>query len=150
MRNRALAMLVPLSIVLAACGSGEPAQSVGGAGTTPPATVPADGPDLTDVEWVDLTGEETVSVVLRDNSFTPQYFIVTEGTSIVFSNRGRSPHNVVALVDTDFDRIETTHLEDRAEVEVVADELGDHGFYCEPHGTPDAGMHGAFRVVEAA
>ncbi|MCB0961773.1 MAG: cupredoxin domain-containing protein [Acidimicrobiales bacterium] len=147
MRTRALALIAVLLFVLAACGSGEEATPTVGADEATP-SAPADGPDLSDKEFDDLTGESTVEVQARDNNFVPPYIEISAGTEVDFSNRGRNQHNVLPVEDGAFKALETEDFQPGTSDAVTFSEPGVYPYYCSLHGTTTKGMVGAIRVLE--
>lgn len=144
MHTRAIALLVALTLLVAGCGSD--AGSDAGTSTTKAA---AEGPDLTEVEFTDLTGQAEVEVTVRDNTFVKQYIEVSPGTTVTFSNRGRTEHNVLPAIDGSFEPIQIAQLKPGMEATITFDEPGDYPYYCSLHGTKTKGMIGGIRVVEA-
>jgi plastocyanin len=150
MRVRSALLVASLSALLAlsACGGGDDAASTtdgGSAETTKPA---AEGPDLTDVDWKDETGQTEVDVVARDNTFVAQYIEVSPGTTVTWTNRGRTEHNVLPAIDGSFEGIETADLEPTESASITFEEPGDYPYFCSLHGTKTKGMIGGVRVVE--
>lgn len=103
--------------------------------------------DLSEVEWVDRTGESEVEIQSRDNTFLPGYVIVKVGTPITFRNVGRTEHNALPVDEISFEGIEAAEFEPQAEHTITFDEPGDYPYYCSLHGTTTRGMVGAIRVV---
>jgi plastocyanin len=146
MRFRGTLFAVLLVSVLAACGSGEKVSSP--SATTEAKAPAADGPDLTDAEFDDRTGESEVRLDVRDNSFNPEYIEVKAGTPITFANRGRTEHNVLPVTEGAFATIEAEDLAPGDEQTLTFAKAGDYAYYCSLHGTKTKGMVGAIRVVE--
>lgn len=105
-------------------------------------------PTVEDSEYQDATGEEQVTVDVRDDRFVPQYLTISAGTEVSFDASGRNPHNVIAVVEGAFEDIPVDELPPGAVVGRTFDEPGDYPYYCTLHGTPTAGMTGRLRVVE--
>ena len=147
MRTRALALIAVLLFVLAACGSGEEATPTVGADEATP-SAPADGPDLSDKEFDDLTGEDAVEVQARDNNFVAPYIEISAGTEVTFTNRGRNQHNVLPVQDGAFKALETEDFQPGTSDTVSFSEPGVYPYYCSLHGTTTKGMVGAIRVLE--
>lgn len=135
------AVVALLALVGAACGGDDDGGSAGGGAT-------ADLPTVEDSEYVDETGETAVTVQARDNVFVPQYVTVTKGTEVTFDNRGRNPHNVIAVEAGAFTDIPTEDLQPGDTASIVFDEVGEFPYYCSLHATPSKGMTGRIRVVE--
>lgn len=106
-------------------------------------------PEVAESEFVDATGEDTVTIQARDNTFTPQYVTVSPGTTVRFDNRGRNVHNAIPLAEGAFDEVTTDEFEPGDEVDVTFDEPGLYPYYCSLHGTQTRGMVGRIRVADA-
>ncbi|MFM7063301.1 MAG: plastocyanin/azurin family copper-binding protein [Actinomycetes bacterium] len=134
-RLPAVAGLLAL-LALPACGGGSSSTT-----TTPLPKVPAS-------EYVDQTGKAEVTILAVDNSFRTQYTKVSPGTKVVFENKGRNPHNVIAVNEGQFTDIPTDQLQagDSGSI-TVPDTPGEVPYYCSLHGTPRAGMTGRLLVV---
>lgn len=147
-RVRCLAVAcVALAVLgLGACGGGEDA----GNATTTTAEVPAgaDVPDLSDKDFEDLTDRAEAKVRAQDNTFVSAYITVKVGTTVTWTNKGRTEHNVLPVVDGAFTPIEVEDLEPEMSASITFDEVGDFPYYCSLHGTKTKGMVGAVRVVE--
>jgi plastocyanin len=96
--------------------------------------------------YTDKTSARTVTIDARDDLFTPQLTKVRAGTTVVFENGGRNPHNVV-FADAAFHDIATDEFPPGTKVRVVFDKVGNHDFYCSLHGRATAGMRGSVLVV---
>lgn len=148
MRIRALLIIAAATAVTAGCGSGEPAVPLTQAATaTTAAPGGAEGPDLSTETFADLTGESTVAVQARDNSFVKPYIEVSAGTTVDFTNRGRNQHNVIPTVDGAFAEIPAEDFQPKDEGSITFTVPGDYAYYCSLHGTPTKGMIGAIRVL---
>lgn len=148
MRIRALLILATLTVATTACGNNEPATPITQVRTT--ATSPdgeAAGPDLSAETFDDLTGESTVGVQARDNSFVKPYIEVSAGTTVDFTNKGRNQHNVIPTTDGAFAEIPAEDFQPKDEGSVTFTVPGDYAYYCSLHGTKDKGMIGAVRVL---
>lgn len=109
----------------------------------------ADGlPAIADDDWVDMTGQDTITIEAHDNQFVPENIIVSPGTKIVFKNTGRNPHNVIPVDAGDFDEIPVSELQPKDEATLALDVDGEVPYYCSLHGTPTAGMKGRIKVAE--
>lgn len=106
-------------------------------------------PEVPDEEFVDATGEDTVTIQARDNTFTPQYVTVSPGTAVRFDNVGRNVHNAIPVAEGAFDEVTTEEFEPGDEVEVTFDAPGLYPYYCSLHGTETRGMVGRIRVADA-
>ncbi len=103
---------------------------------------------LAGVTWTDKTGTDTLVVDAKDNTFSPQYVTVTAGTKVTFDNRGRNPHNVIAVEKGAFKTVEVPDFQPGDTADRTFDKPGDYAYYCSLHGTTTAGMIGGIRVVE--
>lgn len=146
-RTFAGAAIAVFALTLSACGDGESATP----DTTVTTTAPSAGddvPDLSVEEFEDLTAESGVDVTARDNTFVSDYITVKAGTTVTWTNRGRTEHNVLPVTDGAFEPIEISDLEPGMSASITFDEPGDYPYYCSLHGTKTKGMVGAVRVVE--
>jgi plastocyanin len=133
-------------LAVAGCGDGDDATTAGSpASTSAPAS--ADVVDLSGEEFEDRTGQAEVAVQARDNTFVSAYITVDVGTTVTWTNRGRTEHNVLPAVDGAFTPIETDQLEPGMSASITFEEPGDYPYYCSLHGTKTKGMVGAVRVV---
>lgn len=130
---RLLVVLVVGTALVAACGGD------GGGG--------AEGVDIGDEEFVDLTGRDDVTVDALDNTFSPKYVEVDAGATVTFSNEGRNQHNVFPAEDGAFTPIETADLGPGESASITFEEPGDYPYYCTLHGTKTKGMVGGIRVT---
>ena len=130
-----LSLLIPV-VLAVGCGS----DSDGSAD-------PSNRPSVPDTEFVDETGESSITIDTKDNSFTPQYVTVSPGTKIVFENRGRTAHNVIPSVEDQFEAIPVADLQPGDSATLKLDETGDYPYYCSLHGTKTKGMIGAIKVA---
>ena len=148
MRIRALLVVAAATAATAGCGNGDPAIPMSEAATaTTVAAGEATGPDLSGETFDDLTGESTVSVQARDNSFVKPYIEVSAGTTVDFTNKGRNQHNVIPTTEGAFAEIPADAFQPKAEDSITFTVPGDYAYYCSLHGTPDKGMIGAIRVI---
>lgn len=104
-------------------------------------------PELSDSEFVDSSGMTEVSMDVKDNTFVDDLLIVSEGTTITFTNVGRNDHNIVSA-DGKFTQIEQDDFKQGDVVQLTFDSVGDYLYYCSIHGTPTAGQNGVVRVIE--
>lgn len=141
-----IAVVVCLGLVLGACGDDDGSGGGSGAGQS---DAVAELPEVADSEYEDMTGQESVTIDTRDNTFAPQYVTVSPGTEVVFENRGRNQHNVIAVEQGAFTDIPTEDLEPGATASIVFDDSGDYPYYCSLHATPSRGMTGRIRVAQA-
>ena len=124
-------------VLLASCGGGSDASSDAESTLTVPES-----------EWVDETGKGSITILTRDNTFTPQYVKVSPGTKIVFDNKGRTAHNVIPSVDDQFEAIAVDDLQPGDQATLVLEGAGEYPYYCSLHGTKTKGMIGAITVVD--
>jgi len=140
--RRGVVALLAGVLVLTGCGGDDDSGGDGGSDAL------ADLPEVAASEYEDMTGQDTVTIDTRDNTFGPQYVTVSPGTEVVWANRGRNPHNVVPVEEGSFDEIPTDELSPGSEVSVTFDDAGEFPYYCSLHATPTAGMTGRIRVAE--
>lgn len=88
-----------------------------------------------------------------DNEFLPQELKVEPGTTVMWTNSGRSPHNIVPAVKTqDFGApfgVKTTQFAPGDSYEFTFDTPGRYRYYCTLHGTANSGMFGSVIVGDA-
>lgn len=103
-----------------------------------------------------MEGSE-VDVIALDNSFSDQNIQVVAGTTVVWENKGRNDHDIVAAgddgetVDEAMEWwVERSDFGPGEVYERTFDEPGTYRYYCSLHGTADAGMIGAVVVEEPA
>jgi plastocyanin len=143
-RVKVLAVLSFLAalVLLSSCASGgSEAAPEGAKASDELEAVPED-------EWEDQTGKAEVTIVAKDNSFTPEYVTVSPDTKVVFDNRGRTAHNALPVDDGAFDKVTAEELQPGDTAEVVLGDAGDYPYYCSLHGTKTAGMIGRVRVAD--
>jgi plastocyanin len=100
-------------------------------------------------EFVDKTSLPEVTVMVKDNVYSPQYITVSPGTKVVFNNVGRNPHNVIPVQKGAFEQIATDDLQPDEQAQVIFDAPGMYPYFCSLHGTPKAGMNGRVQVAES-
>jgi plastocyanin len=89
----------------------------------------------------DLTGQDVVTVAVKDNTFEPRNIRVDAGTQIVFELEGFNAHNVRPGVEGLFPEITDPDLQaGNASLQVA--EPGALPYYCSLHGTATVGMTG--------
>ena len=113
----ALAALVSIG-ALAACSSGPVAQT--GAGTV-------------------------VEVTAVDNTFRPETIEIEPGAEVVWTNRGRSKHDIVPTEGGDWG-VALDDFESGDTYSHVFTEPGEYPYYCTIHGTKTKGMVGKIVV----
>ena len=146
-RLRTAAIVLLIALPLGGCGGGESAEPAPGAGDAKPIK-PTGGVDLSDKDFVDLSSSATVAVQARDNSFVKPYIEVQAGSTITFTNRGRTEHNVLPVTKGEFPGIEVADFAPKDVGTITFDKPGDYPYYCSLHGTPTKGMTGAIRVLK--
>ena len=124
------------------------------AGSPDPSASPGDQateglPVVPQSEFVDKTSLPEVTVMVKDNVYSPKYITVSPGTKVVFNNVGRNPHNVIPVQKGAFEQIATDDLQPDEQDQVVFDEPGMYPYYCSLHGTPSKGMVGRVQVAES-
>ena len=139
-RTRLTVPLIPLVLWAGACSDASSAD--------PADERPAEGSDLSAVEFHDASDLAEVEVDVRDNTFDEQYLEVKAGATITFKNVGRTEHNVYPVVDGTFSPIDATELEPDETGSVTLDDPGEVSYYCTLHGTTTKGMMGVIRVVD--
>ncbi len=97
--------------------------------------------------FVDMTGEEVVTIDVLDNVFEPERVVVSEGTEVRWENRGRTPHNVIASEEGAFDDVPVAEMQPGDVAVRTFDDAGAYPYYCSLHGTPERGQIGEIRVV---
>jgi plastocyanin len=98
-------------------------------------------------------GPEATELIMLDNTFAPQVVRVPVGGTLRIENRGRNPHNAIAVdgswsTETATGRVDMPGGE---YAELRFDETGRFPFYCSFHATPDGrrGMVGVLVVGDA-
>ena len=85
-----------------------------------------------------------------DNEFLPQELKVEPGTTVMWTNSGRSPHNVVPAVKSqDFGApfgVKTAQFAPGDSYDFTFDVPGTYRYYCTLHGTANTGMFGSVVV----
>ncbi len=106
-------------------------------------------PEVPQSKFVDKTSQPEVTVLAKDNVFSPQYITISPGTKVVFINEGRNPHNVIPAEPQAFEQIATDDLQPEEQDQIIFDEPGIYPYYCSLHGTPKKGMNGRIQVAES-
>ena len=83
-----------------------------------------------------------VVVEMRDDAFEPSIVRIEPGDSVRWVNRGRNPHNVIAIDGTFRSKI----LQSGDSFTVTFPKVGRFDFFCSLHGSPHAGMSGGVYV----
>ena len=90
---------------------------------------------------VDLRGQTSVEIIVKDNTFETRRFRVDPGTQITFINRGFNNHNVIASAAGAFPNIDLP-TPSTGPVGLILDAPGDYPFFCSLHGTALNGQTG--------
>ena len=120
-RRIAALALTPLVLLLAACGDEEPP--------------------------VELVEGVIADVSAVDNTFRPEELQVAAGTEVVWTNDGRTEHNVIPVDDDAGFRVDTEDFAPGDEYSFRFTEPGTYEYYCSLHGTAAAGMIGSVEVT---
>jgi len=132
------ALGVTCAVLLAGCGSaGGSADGASGDGATTTTARPFD----------QQTGKGRVEVNVTDNTFEPRYLQVSAGTTLVFTNNGRNPHDIKPVTDGAFDEVTPEKFQPGATAGIVVTKTGEIAYYCSIHGTPKNGQNGIIKVV---
>lgn len=95
-----------------------------------------------------IASTEVVDAV--DNDFDPKTVRVEPGTTVMWTNRGRSPHNIVASrKHQDFGApfgVKTNAFKPGDDYEFTFGQPGAYAYYCTLHGTATTGMRGTVVV----
>jgi plastocyanin len=95
---------------------------------------------------VSLVEGVDVAVSAIDNTFRPESLTVQAGTTVVFTNDGRSEHNVLTVEGEGWG-VETTDFLPGDEYRHRFTEPGTYHYYCSLHGTETKGMVGTIVVT---
>lgn len=90
---------------------------------------------------------DPAAITAIDNTFRPENAEVAVGTEVVWTNRGRTEHNVLAVEGEGWG-VEVDDFQPGASYSHTFDEPGVYRYYCSLHGTEDAGMIGTLVVTE--
>jgi plastocyanin len=90
--------------------------------------------------------DDEVAVQALDNTFRPEEITVAAGTEVVWTNDGRSVHNVLPVEGDDWG-VEADDFGPDAVYGHRFTEPGTHRYYCSLHGTTTAGMVGVVEVT---
>jgi plastocyanin len=144
MRTRIFAVVALVALLAPACGSSKKNTATG---TTLPAAF---------AHPVDLRGKATggeypeVDVAAKDNDFSPTAIRIDPGTTVKFTNQGRSPHDITAVV---FGQPTGKEMGVAAAAfgpgktyEYRFASPGVYRYYCSLHGSPSTGMIGEIVV----
>lgn len=132
-RLRILGSILVVGLALAGCGDGDADDET---------TV-----TFTESDLDDETGQDTVVIQARDNTFLSEAVKISVDTEVTFDNRGRNAHNVIPVDDDAFTSVEVEDFQPGQEATVTFDEPGTYPYFCTLHGTESAGMIGTI-VVE--
>jgi plastocyanin len=81
-----------------------------------------------------------------DNSFNPEIIQVRAGTEVVWTNQGRTDHDVLHIGGVDWG-VEVDGFEPGAVYKHTFGQTGVYRYYCSIHGTKRAGMIGTVVVT---
>lgn len=118
-----------------------PTTAGGGATTTTPDI------GVADEDFVSLVDTDVVDIDVIDNAFEPRWIIVSPGTKVRWTNKGRNHHNIVPEPEGSFAGVEHEQFPNGSVHAVTFDAAGDFPYYCSLHGTPRNGQNGVIRVV---
>ncbi|MBM3673743.1 MAG: plastocyanin [Actinobacteria bacterium] len=90
---------------------------------------------------------EEVDVQMLDNDYIPQTLTLDAGTNVVWTNDGRTEHNVIPD-DSDAGWKSNTIKPDKT-YDHLFDQPGVYGYFCSFHGAPKRGMYGTVIVKNA-
>lgn len=93
-----------------------------------------------------LVEGEQVEVSAIDNTFRPEEVEIPAGTEVLWTNDGRSIHNVLP-VEGEAWGVEVGDFEPGDEYRHRFTEPGTYSYYCSLHGTTTAGMTGTIAVT---
>ncbi len=145
-RSARFVALLSIFVLVASCSNAASKASPGDSASS--GEVATQGlPALAQSEFVDMTAQAEVTVIAKDNVFSPQYITISPGTKVIFVNRGRNPHNVIPVQASQFEQIATDDLRPDDQAPLVLDEPGMYPYYCSLHGTPKKGMNGRIQVA---
>jgi plastocyanin len=89
----------------------------------------------------------TVDVTVLDNSFNPEVLVITPGTTVRWTNKGKLDHNsIVATGDLKFG-VEAKDFGPGKSHSFTFDKVGEYSYYCALHGTAERGMTGKIIVT---
>ncbi len=147
--SRCLLAVALAGTLLGACGSddgddGAATTTEAPAASTAPTTT--EGPPPTTSPVAAEPNGETFTVKAVDNSFVPEEASVAAGTEVVWENRGRNDHNVIAEVDDAPWTIEADDFAPGESGSYTFTRAGTYRYYCSIHGTLTAGMPGVLIV----
>jgi plastocyanin len=93
MKMRVLAVVAVVAVLAAGCGGGSSKKGA----TTP--TLPSSFAHPVDLRGKAKGGEyPEVDVASKDNDFSPAAIRIDPGTTVHWTNEGRSPHDITAVV----------------------------------------------------
>jgi plastocyanin len=101
-----------------------------------------------DEEPIDLVEGVTVEVSAVDNSFRPETIQIAAGTEVLWTNDGRTEHNVVPADDGDDFGVDPADFAPGDEYSFRFTEPGTYAYYCSLHGSATVGMTGTVEVTE--
>jgi len=90
---------------------------------------------------------EVVDVTVLDNSFNPETLVITPGTTVRWTNKGKLDHNsIVAVGDLKFG-VDAKDFGPGKSHQFTFDKVGEYSYYCSLHGTAERGMTGKIVVT---
>ena len=104
------------------------------------------------INAIDITfGENTTHVIqVEDFEFIPAAINITLGDTILFDWTGNIPHTATSDSPTGSDAFDSGLLSNGATYQFIPGSIGDHPYYCIPHGAPGGiGMAGNINVSPA-
>jgi plastocyanin len=101
-----------------------------------------------DEEPIDLVEGVTVEVSAVDNTFRPETIQVAAGTEVVWTNDGRTAHDIVPADDGEDFGVADDDFAPGDEYSFRFTEPGTYAYYCSLHGSATAGMTGTVEVTE--
>ena len=142
---RVLALVVVMVPALLIAGCSDDGSTSAGGGATSASTV-----DIPASKFSNSAHRASVAVNVVDNEFDKPYVIVTAGTKVTWSNKGRNEHSVTPVRAGAFDGVNRADFGAGQTHSAVFAKPGDYPYYCTIHGTAKLnGQAGVIRVVAA-
>lgn len=99
---------------------------------------------------LDWTGRSAVGIDVQDNAFDQRVVVISAGTELTWTNKGRNEHNVRPAIEGAFDSISAASLAVKGDsASRLFAEPGDYPYFCSLHGTATNGQTGRIIVVPA-
>lgn len=99
----------------------------------------------------DPSARGATQVKMLDNAYNAPLVRIPEGAGVIFTNAGRSPHNIVPVDPERWPAVDTSAVSPGGKLAVQLAEAGVYEYYCAYHGTRDGlGMWGAVVVGDTA